>query len=116
MDKIVLEDLEVFYRVGVPDSERTTAQRLLITAEMHLDFRMAAGADALQETIDYAAVAEDLARFGEGRSWCLLEKLASDIADFVLAKYKPNSATVTVKKFVIPAAKHVAVSVQRKAA
>jgi hypothetical protein len=27
MDQIVIQDLEVFYRVGVPDQERTHAQR-----------------------------------------------------------------------------------------
>ncbi len=114
MDNILIEDLEVFYRVGVPEAERATPQRLLLTLEMNVDFSKAAETDALQDTIDYAAVADALAQFGEGRSWRLLEKLACDIADFVLGKYRLNSATVTVKKFVLPAAKHVAVSVFRK--
>ncbi len=114
MDKILIEDLEVFYRVGVPDTERAAPQRLLLTVEMEVDFSKAAETDALQDTIDYAAVADALAGFGERRSWHLLEKLACDIADFVLGSYRLNSATVTVKKFVLPAAKHVAVSVFRK--
>lgn len=113
MDKIVIEDLEVYYRVGVPDTERARAQRLLLTVEMQVDFSKAAATDGLEETIDYAAVAGDLARFGEERSWRLLEKLAADIAAFVIAKYGANGAVVTVKKFVLPEAKHVAVSVLR---
>ena len=79
--KISIADLEVFYRVGVPDAARAQPQRLL--------------------------------KFGEGREWKLIEKLAADIADLVLSEFKPQSVTVEVKKFVIPQARHVAVSLTR---
>ena len=42
MDTIAIEDLEVWFHVGVPDEERAHAQRLLISVEMDLDFRAAA--------------------------------------------------------------------------
>ena len=38
MDTITLTDLEVHYRVGVPDAERTQPQRLLLNIEMQHDF------------------------------------------------------------------------------
>ena len=38
MDTITLTDLEVHYRVGVPDAERAQPQRLLLTIEMQRDF------------------------------------------------------------------------------
>ena len=113
MAKISLVDLEVFYRVGVPDAERAQPQRLLLTVEMEADFSAAAQTDAIADTIDYFAVTQRLLKFGEGREWKLIEKLAADIAGFILAEFRPQTVTVEVKKFVIPQARHVAVSLTR---
>jgi FolB domain-containing protein len=114
MSKISIVDLEVFYRIGVTDEERARPQRLLLTVEMNLDFTAAAASDRLDETINYHTLTEQLLRFGEGRSWRLLEKLAADLADFVLAEHRPESTTVEVKKFVIPQARYVSVCLARK--
>jgi FolB domain-containing protein len=110
MSNISVVDLEVFYRVGVPDEERAHPQRLLLTVELETDFSEAAASDEIGKTIDYYAVAQRLMNFGEGRSWKLLEKLTAEIADTVLREFKPQSVRVEVKKFVIPQARHVAVS------
>ena len=111
--KISIVDLEVFYRVGVPDAERAQPQRLLLTVEMESDFSVAARSDSIADTIDYFAVSQRLLKFGEGREWKLIEKLAADIADMILSEFKSQSVTVEVKKFVIPQARHVAVSLTR---
>jgi dihydroneopterin aldolase len=81
---------------------------------MDSDFSAAAKSDGIADTIDYFAVTQRLLKFGEGKSWKLIEKLAADIADSVLAGFKPQSVSVEVKKFVIPQAKHVSVTVTRK--
>ena len=114
MSKISIVDLEVFYHVGVPDAERARPQRLLLTVEMEGDFSAAAKTDSLAATIDYFAVSQRLLKFGEGREWKLIEKLAADVADTILAGFKPASVTVEVKKFVIPQARHVSVVVAKK--
>ena len=113
MSKISIVDLEVFYRVGVPDAERAQPQRLLLTVEMQSDFSAAAQSDSIVDTIDYFAVTQRLLKFGAGREWKLIEKLAADIADAILADFKPQSVSVVVKKFIIPQARHVAVSLTR---
>jgi dihydroneopterin aldolase len=113
MDTIALVDLEVFYRVGVPDAERAKPQRLLLTVELQSDFSAAAKSDGIADTIDYYAVSQRLLRFGEGREWKLIEKLAADIADAVLAEFKPGSVSVEVKKFIIPQTRHVSVALTR---
>ena len=112
--KISIVDLEVFYRVGVPEAERVKPQRLLLTVEMDCDFSAAAKSDNLRETIDYFAVSQRLLTFGEGRSWKLIEKLAADIADMILSEFKPQSVAVEVKKFPIPEARCVSVTIIRK--
>jgi len=113
MSQISIVDLEVFYRVGVPDAERAQPQRLLLTIELESDFSAAANSDSIVDTIDYYAVTQKLLKFGEGREWTLIEKLAADIADSILAEFKPPAVTVEVKKFIIPQAQHVAVSLTR---
>src|SRR5271154_6235480 len=101
MQKISIIDLEVYYCVGVPDAERAKPQRLLLTVEMNFDFSAAAQTDSIADTIDYFAVSQRLLAFGEGRSWKLIEKLAADICEMILAEFKPQSVSIEVKKFSI---------------
>ena len=110
MSRITIVDLEVADCVGVPDEERAKPQRLLITVDMNLDFSSASISDRIEKTINYQELATELLKFGDGRNWKLLEKLVSNIADFILARYKPQSVLVEVKKFTIPQARYVAVS------
>src|SRR5580698_1523685 len=107
MSKISIVDLEVFYRVGVPDKERAKPQRLLLTVEMKANFSKAAKSDSIGDTIDYFAVSRRLLKFGEGKSWKLIEKLAADIGEMILSEFEPKKVCVEVKKFPIPQAGHV---------
>jgi dihydroneopterin aldolase len=111
--KISIVDLEVSYHVGVPDAERAQPQRLLLTIELEADFSAAAKSDSIADTIDYFAVTRRLLGFGKGREWKLIEKVAADIADMVLAEFNPQAVTVEVKKFIIPQARHVAVTLTK---
>ena len=113
MAKISIVDLEVFYRVGVPDAERANPQRLLLTVEMETDFAAAAASDGIADTVDYFAVTRRLLKLGEGREWRLIEKLATDIADTVLGEFQPQAVTVEIKKFIIPQARHVSVTLTK---
>ena len=115
MDTITIADLEVWYQVGVPDEERARPQRLHLTVELVLDFRQAAATDELTATIDYFALTQRLAAFGDGRGWKLIETLAMELAEMVLREFRPTRVTVEVKKFILPATRHVAVRVTRPA-
>lgn len=114
MSTISIVDLEVFYHIGVPDEERATPQRLLLSVDLELDFSAAARSDSLENTINYFSISQGLLNFGQGRSWKLLETLATDIADRILTQYRPDSVRVEIKKFIIPQARHVAVSLVRR--
>jgi FolB domain-containing protein len=114
MAKISIVDLEVFYRVGVPDEERAKPQKLLLTIEMESPFAKAAKSDSIADTIDYFAVSQRLLKFGDGKSWKLIEKLAADICEMILAEFKPKKISVEVKKFPVPQAQFVSVILKRK--
>lgn len=113
MDIITLQDLEVFYHIGVPDEERVHLQRLLISVEMETDITLAAAGDDLNHTINYYAVSQRLLSLGKGRSWRLLETLAVHIAEMVLRDFGPRRVHVEIKKFIIPEARHVSVRISR---
>jgi FolB domain-containing protein len=80
---------------------------------MLFDFSSAAVSDRLERTIDYYAVAQMLLKYGEGRSWKLLERLVTQVADEILAEFKAQAVSVEVKKFIIPEARYVSVQLAK---
>jgi dihydroneopterin aldolase len=114
MSQISIVDLEVFYRVGVPDTERAQPQRLLLTVEMEFDFSVAAKSDGINDTIDYFAVTQRLLKFGDDKNWKLIEKLAADIANIILTEFKPQGVSVEVKKFIILQARYISVALAKR--
>ena len=112
-DAIRLVDLEVWFRVGVTDEERARPQRLLVTLELWVDMHEAVAHDDLGATIDYSAVARGVMAFGQDRQWRLIEKLAVELAAWVLDEFVARRVAVEVKKFVVPHAGWVSVRVIR---
>ncbi len=115
-DTIHLCGLKAATRVGVPEEERARPQ----TVEFHLilePLRGLAGlGDSLAATVDYAAVAEQvtaLAVRGERR---LIETLAEEAADLLLAGWPLRAVEVEVRKFILPHCHHVAVRLRKEAA
>jgi dihydroneopterin aldolase len=115
MDQIIIEELQVYYCVGVPDEERGWPQRMLVSVVLECDFTRAAATEDVTQTIDYAAVSKRLITLGAGRSWKLLETLAVEIAETLLREFKPARVSVEIKKFILCEARHVAVRVTRPA-
>ena len=114
-DRITIEDLEVWFHVGVLDSERTKPQRLLITIEMTRDLAASGASDNLEQTIDYYSVSEAIKSLGHTRRWKLIEALADDVCELVLTKFKPDAVRVVIKKFILPDTRWVSVEVYRPA-
>ena len=114
MSFITIVDLEVFYSVGVTDEERAKPQRLLVTVDMEYDFSSAALSDRINRTIDYFELSQRLLKFGERRSWKIIESLATDIATRILSEFRPEKVTVEVKKFPFPEARYVSVTVSKE--
>jgi dihydroneopterin aldolase len=114
MSKISIVDLEVFYCVGVSEEERAAPQRLLISVDMTVDLAAAVVSDRLEKTVNYHTVAQRLLNYGAGRSWKLLEKLAANVADMILTEFKPQAVMVEVKKFSLPQARYVSVTLTRE--
>lgn len=112
-DSILIDELEVFFRIGVPDEERAGPQRLLITVEMEVDTASAAKSDDITKTVDYFQVSNRIKELGQGREWRLIETLAEDIAQLVLEYGLVDRAQVEVSKFILPDTRRVAVRIVR---
>ena len=113
VDTIVIKDLGVLCRIGVPDEERAKPQRLLITVEMGGDFSRAGASDDIQHTINYFDVSRRVIALCQEQPYRLLEKLAEDIARMVLNEYGAKTAGVEVKKFILSDARYVSVRINR---
>lgn len=87
MDIIFVRELRVDTVIGVYDWERTVRQSVVLDLEMATDIRKAAGADALEHTLDYAAISERIVAFIENSEFELIESMAERVAALVLEEF-----------------------------
>ena len=112
-DTITISDIKVQCRIGVPDNERKTPQRLLISLELESDFAMASAKDDLTATIDYHAAYLLVHEICEQRERKLIETLAEDIASSLLGNLPARHVGVEIKKFILPDTAWVSVKIER---
>jgi dihydroneopterin aldolase len=119
-DRIVLSKMVFEGRHGVTDGERAKAQPFEVDVEIHLDTRPAGLADDLSKTVDYADAFEICRSVVEGPSRRLIEAIAEDIAQKVLARSGPLGASEVVVRVRKPRAPlpgrldHAAVEIRRR--
>lgn len=100
-------------RIGVPDEERATPQRLTVTLRMEVAACFSQLADDLRNTVDYFAVCEAVKALAAGRPRRLIETLAEEIAAAILKKFIVAAVEVELRKFVLPDTVFVAVVLRR---
>jgi dihydroneopterin aldolase len=112
-DRIHIEELEVFARVGVPDEERASAQRLSFNITFWPTRHKPELEDELARTVDYSAVCAAMRQFVQTRSDRLIETLADALAIHLLELFAMQRVTIELRKFVLPEVKFVSVTVTR---
>jgi 7,8-dihydroneopterin aldolase/epimerase/oxygenase len=112
-ERIHIEQLEVFARVGVPDQERASAQRLIFNITFWPKSPTPALEDELARTVDYAAVCAETTRFVQDRSDRLIETLADALALRLLEVFAIEKITIELRKFILPEVEFVSVTVTR---
>jgi dihydroneopterin aldolase / 2-amino-4-hydroxy-6-hydroxymethyldihydropteridine diphosphokinase len=98
MDQILIDDLRVLTVIGALPHEREARQPLRVDLSMSVDLRDAGRSDELDDTVHYGLVAERVVELAEQSKHILLERLAADIADAVLAFDRVEEVDVTVTK------------------
>lgn len=109
MNEIRIEGLRVRTFIGVPDDERAAEQELEIDLRIEPAMDFAEMADDISRTIDYALVCERVAGLAAERPRRLIETLAHEIRAMVLGDFGARAVEVDVRKFILPATRHVAV-------
>lgn len=87
MDTVFIEDLNIQTVIGIFDWEREIKQTVSLNLEMGFDIRQAARTDAIEDTLDYKAVAKRLIDFVESSEFQLVEKLAEHCAEIILTEF-----------------------------
>ena len=97
-DVIELRGLRALGRHGCLPEEKERHQPFEVDLDVHLDLAAAGRSDALGDTLDYGAVANQVAAVVAGPPAHLLERVAEQIAAAVLADARVTSVTVAVRK------------------
>src|SRR5699024_11802621 len=84
-DRIELKGLECFGYHGVFDHEKQQGQKFIVDLTCWLDFKEAAATDDLEKTVSYADLADIAADIVEGPARDLIETIAIEIADKIMA-------------------------------
>ena len=114
-DEIHIEQLEVSARIGVPEQERATPQRLTVSISFW-PYRQARDlGDKIDQTVNYSAVAEETKRFVRDQSVNLIETLADLLATHLLKTFPIQKVAIELRKFVLEDAKYVSATVTRTA-
>lgn len=98
MDAIVISDLLLPARIGVPDEERLASQNVLVSFELAIDLRSAGESDDLSETLDYGLLLAGVAEVVEAEPAKLIEHLAERVASFLLGLPGVESVAVEIAK------------------
>jgi len=113
---IEVRGLEIDAFIGVPEGERSAPQRLLFDLRFAaLDQPVDLG-DEIGRTVDYHAVSLRVGEVVGERPRKLIETLADEVALALLGAFPLRWIEITIRKFILPNAEWVSVSVRRSKA
>lgn len=112
-DTIEIRRLRLTTHIGVPAAERAAAQTLWLTVQLVPGQGFNALADDLARTIDYHAVALELQTLAASKPRHLIETLAVELADWLLANHPLLRVAVSIEKRILPDTECVAVHIVR---
>ena len=98
MDIVFINDLRIETIIGIYDWERRVKQTISLDLEMAADIRAAAATDAIEDTLNYKAVAKRLIAYIGESEFQLVETLAEKTADIVLSEFGVAWLRLTVHK------------------
>ena len=107
MDRIRLNDVTVFPRLGVAEIEKEWVQKVTLDIELFLDLSQAASSDDVRQTVDYESVYRRTREIAGGRKFHLIESLAGEIAAMILQEFPVRKTIVRVRKTNLPFDAHL---------
>ena len=87
MDKIKIENLQIFANHGVYPEENRLGQKFVVTAELFLDARRAGKTDDLEQSVNSGTAARFLTDYLQKNTFRLIEAAAEHAAEAVLLQF-----------------------------
>jgi dihydroneopterin aldolase len=115
-DHIIIAGLRELGVHGVLPEEQARPQPFEVDVDLAVDLTKPGDSDALDDTVDYAAVSEAISRVVKSERYHLLERLATRIAEVCGSDPRVTGVSVTVRKLHPPVramVDHVAVHIER---
>jgi dihydroneopterin aldolase len=98
MDYITIDDLRIHAAHGHYEHERRVEQEFLVSLRVGVANRKAASSDTLADTIDYDVLREIVEGVFKSEPHYLLEALADEIAQKILAETPAREVSISIKK------------------
>lgn len=114
MDTIFISELKVQTKLGVPEWERMTPQTVILDIEIRYDLSKACLSDAIEDTIDYGAVAGRVRDTLSAHSFKLVEALAEHLCQLIIKEFSAHTVKIKVAKpSILPGLKALGVIIER---
>ncbi|MDZ4744264.1 MAG: dihydroneopterin aldolase [Verrucomicrobiota bacterium] len=113
-DQIIIKNMAVRTRIGVPDEERRFAQDLVVTVVLFQPLKKAGRTDEIEQTTDYYGVYQKIHGLAAKKPRKLIEHFAQEIAEMILNAYSVDAVEVEIHKFILPGTSYVGVKIKRK--
>ncbi len=114
MDIVYLHGLRLETVIGIWDWEREIRQTVVVDLDMGTDISRAGRSDAIEDTVDYKAVAKRLMNLADESEFFLVEALAERIAETVIGEFGiPWTRIRVIKQGALRGARDVGVVIER---
>jgi len=87
MNKLIINDLEVFAFHGVHEEEKKLGQKFVVSMEIWFDMCKAAATDRIEDTLHYGRICRKIDAFLKERSCDLIETVTAGLCEYILLEY-----------------------------
>lgn len=113
-DTVLIKALRLDASIGVFEWEKQIKQTLVFDVELYCDFTKSAQTDAIQDAVNYAAVCHEIETLLSLGHYQLLEYLAENICQHLLAHFAISALTLAIyKPGAVSNTEHVGVRIVR---
>ena len=117
MDKVIVQDLELFCYHGVNPEEKEDGQIFVFDIEAGVDLSTPCNTDNVDDTVSYAKIIKTVRRVAQSEKNDLIERVAQRVADELFSEFeKIETLKITLKKPQAPIKadfNYVAVEIER---
>jgi D-erythro-7,8-dihydroneopterin triphosphate epimerase len=97
-DKIHIRDILLRCIIGINPDEREKKQDIVINVTLYANLTKACQSDNIKDTVDYKKVKNEIVQTVEDSSFCLIEKMAEEIANICFKEPLVLKVKVSVDK------------------